>query len=117
GLYRPANRSGAAAAAARHRSLAISGPTGAGTGSDSAQFARPDRGALGGPLLDHAGTTGGHATTRGGPLCSAQVCAWAADLGQESRVSQALFDFVGVNDPRGRPALWPLICANSRNLP
>ena len=96
-LHRPVGGSGAASAAAGHRSLAVFGPTGTRARSHSAQFAHPDRGAVGGPVLDHARATGSRAATRDGPLCSAQVCARASVLGQESRVRDALFDFVGVN--------------------
>src|SRR5713101_1692535 len=72
-LHRLAGGSGAASVAAGHRSLAVSGPTGARAGSYSAQFAHPGAGALGGPVLDHARTAGSLTATRDGPLCSAQV--------------------------------------------
>src|SRR5579863_957803 len=103
GLHRPAAGSGATSAHSGHPSLAVPGPSGAGTGAHSAQFPHPDRGAMGRSLLDHARAAGSLAGTRDGPLRPTQVRAWASPVGQESRVSHELFNFVGVNATRVRP--------------
>src|SRR5207247_2450787 len=89
-LDRLASGSSAAAAHAGHRSLACSGTPGACTGSHSAQHAPADAGAVGGPVLDLARTTGSFAATRDRPLRPAQVCAWASAFGQESGVSHGI---------------------------